>query len=298
MRAALWETSTGALASLLDSRQPLEMTDLHTVTLAGGTVFRWSGHDVPLSDGTNTWILGPGIKRSRVRFAVGVDVDSMQITLTDNAETTIGGLPLLQFIRAGGLVGAQWQVDRAFGAFGDSQPRGALLWFAGRVAGVRRIDRYAADLTVKSDLQLLDVSVPRDVYQTGCLNTLYDASCGASRSAFLVTGSASGATNSARTTFAASGLAQAAGYFDLGVIVMTSGAASGQQRTVKLHTTGSITVIRPWTASIAPGDTFSIWPGCNKSPSDANGCPKFFSTPNVKLHYRGHPYIPKPETVF
>lgn len=292
MRTALWETSTGALAALLNSKQPLNKADLYTLTLASGTVYRWSGSDLVLTGGGNTWGLGPGLARTGVKFYVGVQVDTMTVTITDNVATTINDQPLVAFIRAGGLTGARLQVDKAFWGAADTAPVGALLWFPGRVADIV-CDRYSAAVTVKSDLELLDVMVPRDVYQAGCLNTLYDAACGKARAAYVVTSTAGSATDTRRITFAHS-LGQAAGYFELGVITFTSGPNTGISRSVKTHTTGSpgqLTVLQPWPFSVTSGDAFSIYPGCDKT--RATCISKFSNLPR----FRGMPFIPVPETV-
>lgn len=290
MRSALWETSAGALAALLNSRAPLNKADLYTLTLQGGTVLRWSGSDVAITGNSQTWALGPGLRRSRVRFTVGLAVDSLQVTLTDILGTTINGTPLIPFIRAGGLNNARLQLDRCFWGVGATAPVGALLWFTGRVAEVPMVDRYEAQLVIKSATELLDVMVPRDVYQPGCLNTVYDAPCGLSRTSFTVTGSASSASTADRTTFN-HGLAQAAGYFDLGVVRMTSGPNNGISRTVKKHTSGTIAVMPPWPLAVANGDSFSIYPGCDKQQAT---CSSKFSN---LARFRGQPYIPAPETV-
>ena len=289
MRTPLWEISTGALAALLNAKGPLTKADLYTLTLAGGTVYRWSGCDLALSGGGFTWALGPGLQRTRVRFTVGVEVDAMQVLVTDNMATVINAQALIPFIRSGGLKGARIQLDRAFCGPPDTAPVGALLWFAGRVADIK-CDRYQAEVTVKSDLELLDVMVPRDLYQAGCLNTLYDSACGASRATYLSTGAATSNTDTRRITFSHS-LAQAAGYFDLGVCTFTTGANAGISRTVKSHTSGQVTVLQPWPFVVISGDTFSISAGCDKKQST---CTNKFSN---LARYRGMPYIPDPETV-
>lgn len=292
MRSALWETSAGALAALLNARGPLNKADLYTLTLANGTVYRWSGSDIVLTGGGHTWTLGPGLKRSKVRFVVGLEVDSLTLTLTDNVGTVINGQALVSFIRAGGLYGARLQLDRAFWGPTDTAPVGALLWFSGRVAEYR-CDRYGAELTIKSDLELLDVLVPRELYQAGCLNTLYDPACGIDRAGLTVTGTASSATDSKRITFSQS-LVAATGYFDLGVVTFTSGANTGISRTVKIYTHGSpgaLTVLQPWPFAVAGGDAFAIYPGCDKTQAT---CTSKFS--NV-VRFRGMPYIPVPETI-
>lgn len=296
MRSALWEASPGALAALLNARRPIERADLYTLTLTDGTVYRWSGSDVGIvgkdqAGNAQTWQLGPGITRNRLKWAVGVAVDTMGVTFTDIRGTTVNGQGLMAFIAAGGLIGARLQVDVAFWAgLAAPLPTGALLWFAGRIAEVNSVTRWEASINVKSDLELLDVMVPRDVYQPGCLNTLYDAACGKSRTAFTVTGAATVGSSQARTVFGHA-LPQAVGWFDLGVVRFTGGANAGISRTVKQHTSGQIKVLQPLPFAVQAGDAFAIYPGCDKSVAT---CTAKFA--NV-ARFRGHPYIPVPETV-
>lgn len=293
MRTALWETSPGALAALLNSRAPLNKADLYTLTLASGAVFRWSGSDLVLSGGGHTWTLGPGLQRTAVKFVVGVQVDTMTVTITDNAATLINGRGLMAFIRAGGLQGARLQLDRAFWGVGDTAPVGALLWFTGRVADIE-LDRYSAQLSVKSDLELLDVMVPRDVYQSGCLNTLFDGACGKSRAAYTVSDAVLASPAPTRSAIAGTLAAYAAGYFDLGVVTFTAGANAGVSRTVKSHTTAGakvLSLVAPLPFAPAAGDAFNVYPGCDKAQATCNA--KFGNLGR----FRGMPYVPAPETV-
>ena len=233
MKAALWETSAGALAALLNSGQPLNMADLYTLTLADGTVYRWSGDDVAVQGNGQTWALGPGLKRTRTRFAVGIEVDQITVSVVDIMATTFNGQALIPYIRQGGFTEAWLQLDRAYWGAADTAPVGALKWFVGRMANIAYIDRTRADLVFKSPLEMLDAMVPREVYQAGCANTVFDAQCGASKAAFTFTGTVVGGTSATRLTFTAS-LGKATGYFDLGVVTMTSGAAAGaRQRQAK-----------------------------------------------------------------
>lgn len=295
MRTPEWETSPGALVTLLNSRAPLVKADIYTLTLAGGTVLRWSGHDTPLTVNGQTYALGPKIKRDRVRFVVGIEVNTLTVSLWDEGATLINGRPLLAFIHARGLYGARLSLSRVFWGFGDAGPVGSLLWFPGRVADAT-VDRNEARLVIKSDLEDLDTMVPAEVYQPGCLNDVYDPDCGADRAAFTVTGAAVGTTDITRTAFGHA-LAQPNGYFDLGVVRMTSGANAGVSRTVKRYVTTQLNVLQPFPFAVANGDTFTLTAGCNKSKTDANGCPKFHSSANVILRFRGQPFIPVPETV-
>lgn len=289
MRDPLWESSPGALATLLNTRTDVVVFDLYTLTLPGGTVLRYSGTDVAVTVNAVTWALGPTFSRGRTKQSIGIQVDTLDVTLFADASQLVAGTPILQYIARGGLDNARLQVDRAYKAGDDVAVVGTLLWFVGRIAE-QYPDRTQARLVVKSDTELLDVMVPREVYQPGCTNTLYDSACGKSRTAFTVSDAAASASTETRTTFGHA-LAQTAGYFDLGVVKFTSGANTGVSRTVKKHGAGLMTVLSPFPFDIAAGDAFDIYPGCDKTLAT---CEAKFSN---RLRFRGHPFIPTPETI-
>lgn len=306
MRTPFWESSAGALAALLNSTAATELVwcDLFTITLVGGTVLRWSGTDIPvIIDGT-TWLLGPGVVRGRVRRSRGIAVDTLQVTLYPGAEQ-IAGSPLAQYIARGGFDNARLESVRVFKLASSIGWTGAVVDFAGRVSGVKP-DREQMLLNVKSDTELFDVMVPREVYQPGCTNTLYDTACGVSRASRTLAGTAATGTNITRTQFtinptgAVNTATVADKYYSLGVVKFTSGECAGVARTIKLHqgqvTPGVlpaqvITVLQPLPAAVAPGDAFEIYPGCDKTKAT---CEAKFSN---LIRFRGHPFIPAPETV-
>jgi uncharacterized phage protein (TIGR02218 family) len=292
MRTPLWEQSPGALVALLNSGQPLEKCDLYTITLQSGQVLRWTSRDAAMLANGHLWALGPGIKRSKVKWTIGAEPDSLTVTLiTDAARPVpIGGVPLLPFIGNSGFMNARLQLDRVFWGIGDAGPVGAIQLFAGRVAEVPEVDRYWAQISVKSDTELLDVLVPREVFQGQCARTVYDSECTLNRAAFQVAGQATAASTLGRTRFQ-SNLAQAAGYFDLGTLTFTGGANGGIQRTVKSHPGGLVTLLSPLPAPVANGDTFTVVPGCDGLQATCSA--KF----NNLSHFKGQPHIPQPETV-
>lgn len=292
MRTPLWETSAGALAALLNSGAPLEMADLYTITLANGQVLRWTSADQTIRANGQEWIVGPGIERTRVKWSIGVSVDGMELTLTtDEARPiVVGGTPLFAYIGRGGFGRARVQLDRIFWGQGDVSPTGALLWFSGRVAEIPEVDRHGAQISVKSDLELLNVQVPRELYQSQCLRTVYDSECGLQPLAFQVAGQATGASTVGRTTFAST-LDQAQGYFDLGTLTWTSGVNAGVARTVKSHVGGQVVLLSPLPAPVSPGDAFVVVPGCDGLQTTCSG--KF----NNLSRFKGQPYIPQAETV-
>lgn len=298
MRRASWESSAGALAALLNgsgSRQ-LVMADLYTITTPGGLTLRYTNAQSPITLNATTWTTGPLIKRGRTRLFVGVEVDTLDVTLAAAASVTVSGTPLVQFIARRGLDNGRLLLERAFAPGPGEAYVGTLPLFVGRVAIVRDVTRLEARLTVNADTELLDVQVPRNVYQPPCLNTLYDAACAVSRAAHTASGTASTGTDAARMYFGHS-LAAAEGTYDLGVVRFTSGANTGISRTVRSYTTvaGSgvnrITLMGPLPAAVVAGDAFEISKGCDRQQST---CSTKFS--NI-ARFRGTPYVPTPESI-
>lgn len=289
MRTASWETSPGALAAFLNSTTATYMVDLFSFTLSGGQVVRYTSADMAVTVGGSTYGLGPIIKRGKTRLSVGIAVDTLEVTLGADASVTIGGAPILPFIAAGRLDSARLSLDRAFAPAPGAAWVGTLALFQGRVSDTK-ISRYEAALTVASDAELLNVMVPRNVYAPGCTNTLFDGTCGLSKAANAVSATATSYTDATRTLFVTA-LAQAAGFFALGWAVGVTGANAGVGRTIKTFGSGAVATIQPWPQTVAAGDTFTLYPGCDKTQTT---CSTKFT--NV-VRFRGQPYVPAPETV-
>ena len=81
-------------------------------------------------------------------------------------------------------------------------------------------------------------------------------------------------------------LGATSGYFDYGLMTMTSGANIGLAMEVKSYVVGQITLQLPFPYAVAAGDTYSLTAGCDRSFSTCKGR---FS--NV-LNFRGEPYLP------
>ncbi len=93
--------------------------------------------------------------------------------------------------------------------------------FTGSIGPIT-LDRMVLDITCNSLVELLNIKLPRNLYQAGCQHTLFDAGCSLSAAAFAVVGNVSGSPT--RTAFN-TGLAAASGYYDLGAIQFTSSNA-------------------------------------------------------------------------
>lgn len=276
---------------MLNNATQVHRCDLFTITTVGGTVLRYTSDDVATTANGITFTAGPVIKRGRVKNAVGVEVDSMDMSIAADASITVDGKPILQYIASGGFDNADVVVEKAF-SNGPGQPWvGTVHVFGGIVSEVNSCSRYDVAFTVASDSQLLNVKVPRGIYQPGCPNTLFDSACGLVKASFKTVGKATGNSSASRTQFPHN-MTLATGYCDLGSITFTSGLNNGITRTIKTHVNGgNITVIQPWPYAVANNDTFEAYPGCDKTKPTCSG--KFSNI----LNFRGQPFIPAPETV-
>ena len=291
MRQVSWQTSPGAVVALLNAGTQVFMSDLYTITLSGGLglTVRYTSGDVSTVANGNLFTAGPVITRGQTKVSIGVAVDALHTNFAADASVTINGTPLLQFINRGGFDGARVLLERAFAASPQTSWVGALVLFQGRV-GEPRIDRYSADVPINSDSELLNVMVPATIYQPGCSNNLFDATCGLGKSGYATSATATSATDLTRTVFSTA-LGNAPGHFALGWAVGATGANAGVARTIKAFAGGAFTSVLPWPLAVAVGDTFTAYPGCDKTQAT---CTTKFS--NV-IRFRGMPYVPAPETV-
>jgi uncharacterized phage protein (TIGR02218 family) len=291
------KTITPAMQALFNQRR-WYTAKLFTFTLADGTVLHYCSGDQDLTVGGITYACGgttgpyfeKADKRAKTHRAIGTSVDKMVFDVIPGS-ATVEGFAFLVAVRFGLFDGADFAYQRiAMGAPGDASA-GAVLMFGGRVAQVD-YSNSAAQFTIASYLELLNIELPRNVYQAGCLNTLFDASCTLSAAAFASTGTVAAAGGGASFQIAGAAAGQAAGYFNLGKIQFTSGQNAGVWRAVQSHTSGpaTVNVFPPFGSVPQPGDAFAAYPGCDKQLST---CINKF---NNRRNFRGFPDTPQVET--
>lgn len=283
------KAASGAMIALLNSATELLIADLLTITTAGGSIYRYTSADVDIKYGGNTFTSHDmRFKRGKIRTVIGITVDEMDLEIYADSTNLIGSVPFFQALVTGALDWARVQVDHAvMSVWGDTTP-GTIIGFSGRIADIT-LGRSAAQLKIKSDLELLSITMPRNVYQPACIHTLYDGGCLLNKASFAISGIvASGST----TSLINATLGQATGYFDLGEITFTSGVNTGVTRNVKKFTSGSPAAIQlsyPLLNAPGIGDAFTIYPGCDHQQAT---CTNKFSN---LVHFRGFPYVPLPE---
>lgn len=282
-------TASAATIALLATGQ-FYMAELYTITLSGGTVLRYSAASSAITYGGNTWSLtGLKFERGNTRTVLGLETDTFDLTVFHDPSATdcqVNGVSFPEFVRAGGLDGATLQLDRAFMPTWGVTTGGLVTWFYGLVSDTIP-GRTRTKITVKDFTEKLAAPLPINVYQVGCLHTLYDAGCTLSKAAFAASVTTGGGSTA---SIIQSANGQSAGYFDLGFLLFSSGVNNGVKRAIKSFSGGAFTVSPPLPAAPTAGDTFTAYPGCDKA--QATCTTKFSNIAN----FRGFPFIPVPET--
>lgn len=287
--------SAGTLALLNGSRHYM-VADFYTFTLSQGGALRYVGGDVPLVHPDSGLVYsntGPVIKRGAIRSEVGLKVAQCSLTFHVSDALSIGTLSWPAFAERGGLDGAYVLIQRCYMATWGDTSNGVVTLFSGRVSDVQP-SRTTIELTVSADVELLNMNMPRRLYQPGCMRSLFDAGCRVSLGDFRVS-AVVGAGSSISTLFIAAGatnLKPLAGFYNLGSVRFTSGVNNGALRSVSNYNAENswVKVVPPLDATPTAGDTFYLYPGCNKTMDDCRT--KFDNL----AQFGGFPYVPIPET--
>jgi hypothetical protein len=184
------------------------MADLYTVTLLNGTVLRFTSADIPLTIGGNTFLTAPLFMRGPINLIAGLEVDDLQMTFLPAPTDMIGSITFAQAAYRGMLDNATVLMERAFFSPTWTTYASKIIRFKGTMQDIQTGGRTQIPVTVKSDIFLLNVKLPVDIYQPGCRRVLYDTGCTAVKSSF---GTASTVLTGSTTTLINCGLTQAGG---------------------------------------------------------------------------------------
>jgi uncharacterized phage protein (TIGR02218 family) len=296
------KTISGALQTLFATRQ-FAYCGLYQFSLIDTTQLYYASADTDILWSGQTYsaggTTGPYFDRkdnkAKAHWKIGVEVDTLVFDVLPGT-STIEGAAFQTAVKEGIFDGAELTFSHAYWPLSSDEPyvtpivpTGIIPMFVGRVAEVDA-SRTLATFTVNSHLELLNQNMPRNLYQSGCVNTLYDASCTLNQASFAVTGTfLTGSTiNQQNVT-----MSQATGYFDLGKVVGTSGANNGISRGIQTYIKGSpgtINLMMPFPVAPANGDTFTAYPGCDKRETTCST--KF----NNLANFRGFPFVPENST--
>ncbi len=298
------KTASAELLALFASDQPFEQFDLYTFTLYSGLVLRYANCPFDVVYDGVTWLCarngGVVIDEEgdssgpRAHWSSGFEVGSWQVTVMQREEDRIGVLPWGPAVRAGILQEATVRVDRGYVlAWPDIPtltltPAGIVNVFFGRTAEID-FGRSSVQININDPRELLDIDMPRNLYTAQCRYALFSPQCGLIKEDFAEDVTVGAVTST--QLFAFVGPAFAANYFALGNMVFTSGDNEGLRMMIRSSTAaGELSLIAPMPFTVAPGDTLTIYPGCDKAVST---CEDTFDN---RLNHGGFTEIPAAET--
>ena len=268
------------------------------------------GFTAPACDGTGltTYTAGDvGIDGLRLKLSSGrssnsndpsvsIEVDEQSVTFTPNLNpdvpSTIGGVPFLQAVRQRALDGAVVQRDRWF-LDANYRPVGGVKMFYGFASSIDKLSRTQSVLKVKSALVLLNIQMPRNLFQPNCVYTVYSAGCGADEASFQQAGAVGSSPTAGVIPW--SGGVPGSIPFANGKIFFESGPAINQTRTVRAFDGTNLYLTYPLTVAPIAGDLFKVSPGCNRGDPLAAGSTSDCLYFNRQSAYRATPRVPQNE---
>lgn len=290
--------SAGDVTALIATGQFI-YADCFTLILNNGDKWYYSsvqgGVNVFPLDGTITSVLfvADDVRLSglKMRLQIGVDVDEQDLQISYTKNNLIYGQVWGAAVSGGMLDGAVVRRDRFFAP--NWNPGGQPAWvggvpmFVGRVANIDQIGRQDIHVKVKSYLVLGDISMPQEIMQPACRNTLFDARCTLLKASFAVTGAVGAGSNNITINWTG-----ALAKFALGTISVVSGPSAGLSATIKSAVIGvSLTLSYPLPFEPGTGDVFEAFPGCDKT---LTNCTSLGNDPVA--NHTGFPYTPPPMT--
>jgi len=228
------------------------------------------------------------IKRSKIKFYMDLRIDIVNIEFGIQS-FTIEGKSIVQAIDYGWFDGAKVIITQV-NPDDVTQQREI---FRGNVNKGIQYNRKIVKLSVTSILDILKREVPRIMYQEQCNHQLFNTYCGLTKSSYKETGSVeANSTNIKIYNSSVFGSGNhSLGYFELGELKMTSGNSNGISKPIRTHNDGHIILYETFKLGISVGDTFEVYPGCDKSGTTCDN--KF----NNYANFLGFEYIPRPDVL-
>ena len=296
----------GDFDALLASRQ-FAYAEAFTLRLTSGSVLAYTdaqkSFTVPPCDGSvmlQTYVAND-VLIDGLRFKISsggenqggdpttsIVVDEQSVTLYPNGNpaspSEIDGVPFLTAVGRGALDGAVLQRDRWFFESASNTPVGGFPIFYGYTASIDQLSRTQAIVKVKSDLVLLNIQMPRNLYQPNCQYTVYSTGCGVNKAAHATAG-----VVGASPTRSFIPWSSATAQFTLGEVTFETGPNVGLTRSIRTANTSGLTLAYPLPYTPIAGDQFQAYPGCDRA--YAGGC-AYFSN---QSRFRATPYVPQAE---
>lgn len=282
-------TASSTLIAALAAKTPMWPADLYTITLFDGTILRWTTADRAVTVDGYTWLAtGALLSRSSMSMKNTVEVSELVVKFAADSTVMVLGVPMKLAFVWGLFDRATVQLDRCFVAVWGDTSLGRVALFVGRM-GPAKIGGLECEFTARGANVVLNQNLPKNLYQTTCLHTLYDAGCAVDRNSFK--GSyvyvAAGSTPTFLAWITPPGIPAV---LNRGYVKFTSGPALAQSRTIKISDATGTTIFYPFYAAPEDGDTYDVFQGCDLTYAT---CGSQFAN---QQHYRGFEFIPDAET--
>lgn len=286
--------TVGDVEAAMASRS-FRFTDCFTIVPVKGTEMRYTNYQQDVSVIPNTG--GPAYVRYRsnkinimglrVRASVGLEVDEQELALDYTNEPIFQAqLPWGEALLNGRLDGAHVRRDR-FIAGPNGKWIGGFPMFSGLVSTLSSVGRQSASLKVKSDIVLLDMNMPKDLFESNCKNVWGDPVCGVIQDDWAVLGVAGVGVTRTYIPWT-----DASSEYAMGKIYMSNGDTTTRVRTIARANDDGLFLSYPLDFDPEPGFTFTAYPGCNRT---KERCPHFHGD-EWRRHFKGFPYVPVAET--
>lgn len=252
------------------------LAHLLKITRTDGAVYAFTSADSDVSISGTTYLSAPGMDVSEIVIRAGLAVDNLELTTLDDGST---------FTRADVLTGKWRNAAFTLARYNWQAPAdGVDVLMVGTVGEVT-LKRTSVVAELRGLQQYLQQPIG-SVSSKTCRARLGDALCTKALGPFTFTGTLTSVTSQQLITD--STRAEAAGYFDEGLITFTSGACAGLTAKVKSHATGGVlTLSLPLILQVLAGDTYSLVAGCRKRL--AEDCAAKF---NNVINFQGEPHLP------
>ena len=276
----------------------MDIADLFTFTLVDGvTVLRWCAWDYDLKVAGEVYSSqNPWLTRSKWSVTNTMTVPSLTVYLRALNSGFNGGANIKKQIGDGLFDGATFLLSRLYipspipRTGPDTTTYGVIDIFGGNTAGLDLIGTKAT-ISVKGKNNLLDQYAPRNIYQVGCNHAFCDIGCTLNRASFTTAYTVGASPTDIFIPWSGTAPVNFLNYTQ-GTVAMTSGAASGQRRTIVLATSLGLTLAYPLSDDPVIGDTFTAFEGCDKTFDSGTGqsCTDRANTDN----YDGYEFVPPP----
>lgn len=211
------------------------------------------------------------------KIGIGLNVDEQTMKIWAAPTDTLFGGNFLANAEQGALDGAIIVRSRIIWPFVTGivaqdvtrTPIAVWVLFSGYGSVISKGGSSHVEMKVKSALTKLNVNMPRNYYQPGCLWTLFDAGCTINKASFAVTGTI-GAGVSGVAIPVVGGLGggigtDGIGQYALGRLLFTSGVNAGLQVLIDNNDTVNLYLAYLLNEIPAVGDSITFYPGCSKS---------------------------------